>query len=226
MSTVTRRIAVVLFLSLVSIATASAQWTIACPPNTQTAYLLLDGDVEGTLGCKLVEDERLRRLIGQLAPGTVFAWPLIGGTCFSGQLEAQLTTGQTTRRFIATAHSAQRFLPVPEAQGGMNAIAISKDLLGPDGSPDPDNGLPSLQAGAAMTFLHMRIGRKTVGLLLDDHFLSTEIADDTEDFLIVGSTGDFRVTGRLVGRGRLAPSDDSLRIEFEEISGEVCVGNR
>ena len=89
-----------------------------------------------------------------------------------------------------------------------------------------------------MTALRMDINGSSADVLIDDHFLSTEIGDDTEDFLIVGSAGDLRLSGRLVGKGYLIPDFDeegnlrSLTIDFGEsndggyISGNVCVGTK
>lgn len=207
-----------LVMSLVSVA-AMAGETIGCPPNTRAAVLSLSGAVSSSVECSLLEDTQLRKLVDKFAAGTTFAWPDIPGTCFSGSLAGELTDGTRHLSVSASATSAQRLFPIPAAQGETGVSATSQDAL-------PPYDLPSLQAGAAMTALIMDINGRTAAVLVDDHFLSTELGDDTEDFFIVGAAGDLRLSGRLAGRGYLVPSDDSLTIVFTNVSGNVCVGRK
>ena len=208
-------------MSLASVAALAGE-TIGCPKNSSPASLILEGAVSSSgKECSLLQDKELRKLVDKFAAGTEFVWPIYPETCFSGELSGSLTyLDGSSDQVYASAASAQRLFPIPSAQGGIGFFANSKDSL-------PPFGLPSLRAGAAMTALDMTIGENTVVALVDDHFLSTELGDDTEDFLIVGSAGDLRLSGRLVGRGFLIPEDDdSLTIVFTEVSGNVCVATK
>ena len=61
-------------------------------------------------------------------------------------------------------------------------------------------------------------------LLLDDHFLiTTQSGEDTEDFLVIGSRGDYKkADGRLTGRGQIIQTDPLLGIMFK-VSGTLCL---
>jgi hypothetical protein len=146
----------------------------------------------------------------------------LSGTVSGGTLEI----ASVPRISIAIAggtsysESAQRLFPVPDGQG------FNPFDLNDTGSPNlfalSANG--SLQAGAAMTVLHLEEddGGESVklDLVLDDHFLVSGSAD-TEDFNIVGSKGDYKVSGRLTGTGQILLLDP-LTVEFT-ISGTVCL---
>ena len=110
--------------------------------------------------------------------------------------------------------SAQRLFPVPLVQGGVNLFAASSD--------------GTLQAGAAMTAIHLEGEDENddsyeFDVLLDDHFLVTSSGEDTEDFLVIGSRGDYQVKGRLTGRGQIiSQPKEPLEIQFQ-IDGFVCL---
>ena len=220
----------ILAASLCTVTATADPTVVGCPKNTQTKTLSLSGSVTSTFDCELLEDNELLKLVNKFAAGTIFAYPAIQGTCFSGELSGTLTDlDDNVLTVTASAASAQGCFPVPSSQAvleGMGLAAESGDR-GDGGLPPP-----SLAAGAAMTALRMDINGSSADVLIDDHFLSTEIGDDTEDFLILGSGGDLRLSGRLVGRGQLIPSFDgedhltSLTIDFEYISGNVCVSTK
>jgi hypothetical protein len=73
-----------------------------------------------------------------------------------------------------------------------------------------------------MTAVHLEGEDTSIDLLVDDHFLiQPATGEDTENFLILGAKGDYKVSGRLTGRGQIigvAP----LSIAFD-ITGPVCL---
>jgi hypothetical protein len=179
------------------------------------AYTSIDDQFQ--LSCPLLEEKESRKLVDKFGGGTTFAHPFIPGTCLSGAVTSgMLLLDDGTEIEIDTTasytESSQRLFPVPSDQGDVNLFATSED--------------GTLQAGAAMTAVHLE-GEDTNGdsykfdLLLDDHFLLTQFGEDTEDFLIVGSSGDYKASGRLTGKGQII-SQQPLGIMFE-VSGTLCL---
>jgi hypothetical protein len=83
-----------------------------------------------------------------------------------------------------------------------------------------------------MTVVHLegtknRGGMVKLDLVLDDHSLlsppqsTNTYGEDTEDFNVVGSKGDYKVSGRLTGNGQIT-SPYPLTVDFT-ISGTVCL---
>ena len=182
------------------------------------AYTSIDDQFQPS--CPLLEKKESRKLVDKFGGGTTFAHPLIPGTCLSGAVTSgtlQLDDGIEIEIDTTTSYteSSQRLFPVPADQGYVNLFATSED--------------GTLQAGAAMTAVHLE-GEDTDGksykfdLLLDDHFLLTQSGEDTEDFLIVGSRGDYTASGRLTGKGQIIsqPPYGPLGIMFE-VRGTLCL---
>jgi hypothetical protein len=197
--------------------------SIGCSPKAISADLAIQAvawtsvDDQLQLSCPLLEEKESRKLVDKFGVGTTFAHPAIPGSCLSGIVTngtLRLEDGSEIQIDALASHteSAQRLFPVPSDQGGVNLFATSAD--------------ETLQAGAAMTAVHLE-GEDTnsnsykFDLLLDDHFLLTQYGEDTEDFLIVGSKGDFKVSGRLTGKGQII-SQQPLGIMFE-VTGTVCM---
>lgn len=161
--------------------------------------------------CPLLENKALRKFVDKFAVGTVFAHPAIPYTCLSGEIEeGTIEIYEETVDIDAMnsySESAQRLSPVPLAQGGISLFATSGD--------------GTLKTGAAMTAVHLEAGDYTFDLLVDDHFLLTDSGEDTEDFSIVGSKGDYKVSGRLTGRGQII-SQEPLGIQFT-VTGNICL---
>ncbi len=61
-------------------------------------------------------------------------------------------------------------------------------------------------------------------LLLDDHFFLGPTGEDVEDFNVVGSRGEFEVSGRLAGVGQIL-KQQPLFVEYE-VSGSLCLKRR
>ena len=197
--------------------------SIGCSPRAVSAYLSIQAEASTSLddqfqpSCPLLEEKKSRKLVNKFGDGTMFAHPAIPGSCLSGTVTSgtlRLDDGSEIEidPMASNTESAQRLFPVPYDQGGVNLFAISTD--------------GTLQAGAAMTAVHLE-GEDSEGgsykfdLLLDDHFLITPSGEDTEDFLIVGSKGDYKVSGRLTGKGQIM-SQWPLSIMFE-VTGTVCL---
>lgn len=208
--------------------------TIGCPTGWTPATLLLNALAEGQNDCPLLDDPKLLKLVNKFGVGTTFAYPAIPGTCLSGTVSdgtLEIKGEPTIHIDIDAAsysQSAQRLFPVPNGQGypigtgSPNLFAWSTDW-------DIQNELPpSLQAGAAMTVVHLEGTKNTGGmveldLVLDDHFLVSGLTGaDTEDFNVVGSKGDYKVSGRLTGNGQIILDPSLLIVDFA-ISGTVCL---
>jgi hypothetical protein len=133
----------------------------------------------------------------------------LSGSIESGTLEVG-TTVYEIDPFASFTESAQRLFPVP---GGQALFAVSTD--------------ETLQAGAAMTLLHLEGASQSPGtplkldILLDDHFLLDPFGVDAEDFNVVGSKGTYDVLGRMSAQGQVL-SPFPLIVSFE-ISGDVCL---
>jgi hypothetical protein len=218
MNYINSRTALAFSIALVSFsAMADTPTTIGCKPSEIPANLSVRAEAWTNSECPLLEKKRPRRLLNKFGVGATFAYPFIPDTCLSGTIAEgtlQLDDGSEIEINPTESYteSAQRLFPVPDDQGGVNLFASSMD--------------ETLQAGAAMTALHLE-GEDSQGvdyildLLLDDHFLVTPTGEDTEDFLIVGSKGNFNVRGRLTGKGQII-SAQPLGIIFE-IAGPVCL---
>ena len=211
-----------LLASLSAIAYGSTPTLISCGHNAVTtdlsiqaiAWTSMDDQYQPT--CPLLEEKETRKLVDKFGGGTTFAHPMIPYTCLSGTVTGgalQLKNGNEIEIDTTASHteSAQRLFPVPDGTG-----LFATSTYG------------TLQAGAAMTAIHLEGYDQAEGnsykfdLLLDDHFLITpQDAKDTEDFLIVGSKGDYKFSGRLTGRGQII-SQEPLGIMFE-VTGTVCL---
>jgi hypothetical protein len=222
---------------LTSVAAVSAQEMppiIGCDNEgkkgtAELALLRLTGTVANTeLDCPLLQERKPMKMVKKFGETTLFAYPLLPYTCFSGDVSGHLSyleSGQTVQ-VSGTVYSAQRFFPVPEEQGeggfGLGASSILGDL----------------SVGAAMTYVEVEFmgdSQNNSSVLLDDHFLASATdygtVSDSEDFLIVGGEGTTKLSGRLAGRGELQldviPPENLLpyvrKIKFDEISGLVCV---
>lgn len=211
---------------LSSPAIANEPTLIGCGPKAELAHLSVQAEASTSLdnqwlpNCPLLEEKKLRKLVDRFGVGTMFAHPVIPGFCLSGIVNGgtlQFIDRDTVVQIdtdSSYSESAQRLFPVPVNQGGVNLFAASSD--------------GTLQAGAAMTAIHLE-GVDDAGdsyefdVLLDDHFLVTSSGEDTEDFLVVGSRGDYKVSGRLTGRGQIiSQPQEPLKIEFQ-IEGFVCL---
>lgn len=204
---------------------SSTPTSIGCSPKAVSAYLSVQAEASTSLddqfqpSCPLLEEKEYRKLVDKFGDGTTFAHPAIPGSCVSGTVTSgtlRLDDGSEIEIDTTASHteSAQRLFPVPSDQGGVNLFATSTD--------------GTIQAGAAMTAVHLE-GEDSEGgsykfnLLLDDHFLITPTGEDTEDFLIVGSNGDYKVSGRLTGKGQIIPQPPfGIGIMFE-VTGTVCL---
>lgn len=203
--------------------TAIANTTIGCGPKAEVVTLSIQAQAWTSVGpqfqptCPLLEEKELLKLVEKFGAGTTFAHPAVPYTCLSGVVSGGTLVGSkigTIEIDPATSYSesAQRLIPVPSDQGEVNVFATSTDY--------------SLQAGAAMTVVHLEGANQdgddyVFDLVLDDHFLLTATGEDTEDFLVVGSKGEYEVSGRLTGKGQVV-SLQPLEISFE-ITGQVCV---
>jgi hypothetical protein len=167
--------------------------------------------------CPLLEEKESRKLVDKYGGGTTFAHPFIPYTCLSGAVTSG-TLKFANREIVIKAassftESAQRLIPVPIGQGNVGLFATSAD--------------GTLQTGGAMTAVHLEGddlegGSYKFDILLDDHFLINPVSGgDTEDFLILGSRGDYTISGRLTGRGQII-SPQPLGITFE-VTGTVCL---
>jgi hypothetical protein len=194
--------------------------SIGCSPKATSATLAIQAvaytsiDDQFQPSCPLLEEKESRKLVDKFGGGTTFAHPFIPGTCLSGTvtsgtLQLDDETEITIDTTASYTESAQRLFPVPDGQGSVNLFATSDD--------------GSLQAGAAMTAVHLESEDENYkfDVLLDDHFLLTKSGEDTEDFLIVGSRGDYKASGRLTGKGQII-SVQPLGIMFE-VSGTLCL---
>lgn len=199
--------------------------SIGCSHKATSATLAFEAEAYTSIddqfqpSCPLLEEKKSRRLVNKFGDGATFAHPFIPGTCLSGTVTSgtlQLD-GETEITIDTTAsytESAQRLFPVPvsQGQGSVGLFATSED--------------GSLQAGAAMTAVHLESEDKNYkfDLLLDDHLLVTQSGEDTEDFLIVGSRGDYKASGRLTGKGQIIsqPPTHPLGIMFK-VSGTLCL---
>lgn len=208
--------------SLSAIANDSTPTSISCGNKAVTAYLSIQAEAWTSIDdqyqstCPLLEEKETRKLVDKFGGGTTFAHPVIPYTCLSGMVTGgmlQLENGSEIAIDTNASHteSAQRLFPVPDGTG-----LFATSTYG------------TLQAGAAMTAIHLEGSDQAGGdnyifdLLLDDHFLITPLdGKDTEDFLIVGSKGDHKFSGRLTGRGQII-SQQPLGIMFE-VTGTVCM---
>lgn len=229
----------VLLLSVVALGSSSAiadpmPTTIECPRGWVPAKLSLTATAQTSMDeayqpiCPLLEDRNLADLVGRFGVGSTFAYPAIPFTCMTGTvLSGTLNFG--TRREIAISatesysESAQRLLPVPTGQG--YPLGLGRDLfaVSTDGPP------ASLQAGAAMTAFHLEAEPGSqpdinLDLLLDDHFILSSTGEDVEDFNIIGSRGDFEVSGRWSGVGQIL-NQEPLLVKYE-VSGSLCLKRR
>jgi len=225
MNHINSRTALALSITLTSLSAIAnpTPTVIGCGPTAVSAYLSIQGEASTSLDnqfqpvCPLLEDKKSRKLVDRFGKGATFAHPAIPGTCLSGTIiNATLQLDDGTEIIIdpeeSYTESAQRLFPVPSDQGAINLFATSTD--------------GTFQAGAAMTAMHLE-GNDEEGedyefdLLLDDHFLVTPTGEDTEDFLIVGSKGDYKLRGRLTGQGQVI-SQWPLGIIFQ-VTGAVCL---
>ena len=200
--------------------------TIGCKKNATNAQLWIEATVitsigaEGQPTCPLLEDKELRKLVNKFGAGTTFAFPdtnyLEGYSCLSSmELDGELLLENDLDNPVALqgySESGQRLFPVPdpgEPEGQTQDVFVTSA----DGT---------LQGGAAMTAVHLKGEDGTsFDVLLDDHFFITPFTGDTEDFIVVGSRGDYEVSGRLSGQGVIL-SETPLIIDLV-ISGFVCL---
>jgi len=224
MNHVYSRAALAFSVTLMSFSAMANPTTIGCKSNAEPAKLHVSVEAWTSLDdqhqptCPLLEEKASRKLVEKFGAGTTFAYPLIPGFCLSGTVtEGTLTLDDETVIIIdptaSYTESAQRLFPVPTGQ----EILPPPDVLGLFATSDDG----TLQVGAAMTAAHLRGEGLKLDLLLDDRFLITGTGEDMEDFLIVGSKGDYKASGRLTGIGQVF-SQFPLGISFE-VSGTVCL---
>ena len=230
-------------LVLASAAAVGETEITGCPPGSSSGRLSLTATVQWSLDemgnptCPLLERPELFKLVQKFGAGTTFAHPYylspdyLYPTCLSGQIEGgTFETGD--ERYVldsdaSFSESAQRVFPVPDGQGFPLSTSPSLMAFSLDGHPTGDPNLPSLQAGSAMTVLHLE-GEENSGktleldLVFDDHFLLNAESADIEDFHLVGSKGSYTaVSGRASGVGEIT-NPALLTIDYV-IDGEVCL---
>lgn len=190
-----------------------------CAPGYIPAVVDIQATVSTAAGCPLLQDRELRRLVDKYATGYTFAHPAVPGSCMSGSVTSGTITlpNQAPIPVSGRTESAQRYLPEAAA------------LYGPAAVPLFING-GSFVSGAAMTVVSLRQSNSTptLNLVLDDRFTINYGAGapfpDTEDFLVVGSTGNFSVTGRLTGTTGINPNaDGSIAPSQFSVAGTICV---
>jgi hypothetical protein len=195
-----------------------------CPKGFAPAAVDITLQVSTSLDCPLLEDEELRKLVDKFGVGSVFAYPAVVGSCFSGSnLEGTITMLKTDQTIYVEGYSesAQRLFAEAEAVG--NPLFIS-------GTSDNTTGSP-FASGAAMTVVSLK-GISTsfeLDLVLADRF-TIDYSDwlppfvDTEDFLVVGAKGDLTVSGRLNGSAEISSFPGSpFYKEPLSVSGIICV---
>jgi hypothetical protein len=199
---------------------------IGCPSGFTPATVSINLDIStNLLGCPLLEDKELRKLIDKFGVGSVFAYPAIPFTCVSGtNLTGTIKIGNKDIAVDGFSESAQRLFPEAAALDPENPLFI----IGVAG--------PSLQvpfaSGAAMTVVSLtgESGSFSLDLVLADRFsINNSIfpAVDTEDFLVVGAKGDYAAVGRLTGFAQIdAQPGAPLENEPLTVSGTICLKPR
>ena len=201
---------------------AAAQTAIGeCPGGYKPVYVDISATVStNTEGCPLLEEKKLRKLVDRYLTGSVFAHPLVPGTCLSGVIsEGTMTMAGEARRVVGRTESAQRFFP--------EAAAVNPQYGGLFVAGMSDEGKTFI-AGAAATVVILRGTDSDVslGLVLDDRF-SVSPSDgypslDIEDFNVVGAVGA-SVRGRLRGTASLfSPAPPIANAEFA-VEGNICL---
>jgi len=190
-----------------------------CPPGYLPAVVDIQATVSTAAQCPLLQDRELRKLVDRTATGYTFAYPAVPGSCMSGSVTSGTITlpNQAPIPVSGRTESAQRFLPEAAA------------LYGPAALPLFING-GSFVSGAAMTVVSLRQSNSklTLNLVLDDRFTINYAAGapfpDTEDLLVVGSSGNFSVTGRLTGTAQIIPNTDgSVAPSPFSVAGMLCM---
>ena len=190
-----------------------------CPKGSVPAQVAISMVVNSTPDCPLLETKSLRKLLGKSATGAVFAYPVVPGTCISGaNLSGSITRLDTQVPMLVsgTVHSAQRLYAEAAAVGDNLSIA-GVNLHGP------------FATGAAMSVVSLTGVSEAFAMQIvtDDRFVvdySSYPALNTEEFLILDSTGDRTATGRLTGVARIhALPGTPLTNETFNIGGFVCL---
>jgi hypothetical protein len=199
---------------------AHAQTAIAdCPQGHEAAQIYVKATVSTNLdGCPLLEQKELRKLVDKNLSGTVFAYPLVPGTCVSGTItEGTIKTDEGTVNVSGTTESAQRFFPealaVNPSGGGVFLAAFSQDNI-------------PFASGAAATIVSVQGVDLDLQLVLSDRFslkLDSFPIIDTEDFEVVGAEGA-SATGRLTGIAEIYqfPPEAIDNAQFT-VQGQICI---
>jgi hypothetical protein len=202
-------------------ASAIAQPTVIseCPKKHLLTLVNVTASVSTSVGCPLLTDKSLRKLVDKNFFGTAFAYPAVPGTCLSGvDLEGWVGSEEVT----GTTESAQRFFP--EA-GAVNPGNGSLFLAGNSFKlPYMEPEYPFL-SGAAATVVSLQGESVDLRLVLSDRFtVNLATGQDTEDFEVVGADG-VSVTGRLRGEALItaAPGEPFEDVPFK-VSGTICIG--
>jgi hypothetical protein len=196
-----------------------AQTTInTCPTGYTPAVVNIQASVSTATNCPLLEDPELRKFIERYASGTTFAYPnpdpMVSGTCMSGEIVTGTITlpNQTPIAVRGRTESAQRFFP--------EAAALGNPLL--------MNGV-TFVSGAAYTVVSLTgaSSKFKLNLAFSDRFTVNYGVfpfRDTEDMLVVGSSGNFSVTGRLTGTAEIftPPGMPIVNAPFT-VAGSLCV---
>jgi hypothetical protein len=190
-----------------------------CPKGYEPGYVDISLEISTSIDCPILEDEYLRKLVDKFGVGSVFAYPAILGTCVSGSdLQGTLTLNGQDISIVGSSESAQRLFAEAGALDMDNPLFI-------------DGG--SFISGAAMTIVSLQAADNSfnLDLVLADRFTidfsgfpSTGTSTDTEDFLVVGSKGDYKATGRLTGSGDIyADPGAPLQNETLMVTGILCL---
>ncbi len=199
-----------------------AQTPIAeCPKGYAAAQVDISAIVSTNAeGCPLLEEKELRKLVDRYLTGSVFAHPLVPGTCLSGVItEGSVTMEGAQTAVVGRTESAQRFFPeaaaVNPGRGGLLLLGLSEDGT-------------QFMAGAAATVVTLQGADSDLNfrLVLDDRF-SVSLSDgfpfaDTEDFNVVGAEG-VSARGRLTGTAYLySPIPPIVDAAFT-VEGSICL---
>lgn len=190
---------------------AQSAQPVACPPGYTSAAVDIDVNVSTSAACPLLDDRELRKLVDKFGTGYTFAGP---GTCMSGTIlsGSTITAGGKQIAVQGSTESAQRYLPEGAAVYGSPSLFL-------------DGG--GFISGAAMTVVSLSLSnpKSALTLVLDDRFTINKTSGlDTEDMLVLGSSGNFAATGRLVATGYSIPDEyGSTHLSPLSVSGTLCM---
>lgn len=193
-----------------------------CQNGYSPAEIDVTLEISTVTDCPLLEDNELRRLVNKFGNGNVFPYPDQPqpglDTCVSGSNLTGTVTWLDSGDVIQVngySESAQRFFAEAGAIGNPLFISGTTDTQVPFAS------------GAAMTVAVLTGNDFDLKLVLDDRFTvdySSYPFVDKETFLVIGSKGDFKARGRLLGSADVySTPGNPLANEPLSLSGTICL---